>query len=132
MPPAESLLNAPEYTVSELSLSLKRTVEDAYGHVRVRGEISGFRGAHSSGHCYFALKDDRARLEAVVWRTTLARLKFKPEEGVEVVATGKLTTYPGSSKYQIVIEALEPAGIGALMALMEERKKKLAAEGLFD
>src|SRR5947199_7035423 len=127
----EPLANAPEFTVSELSSALKRTVEDAYGHVRVRGEISGFRGAHSSGHCYFTLKDESARIEAVIWRTTHARMRFKPQEGLEVIATGKLTTYPGSSKYQIVIEAIEPAGIGALMALMEERKKKLAAEGLF-
>ena len=132
MPPAEALVNAPEFTVSELSLALKRTVEDAYGHVRVRGEISGFRGAHSSGHCYFALKDESAKIEAVIWKGVHARMRFKPQEGLEVIATGKLTTYPGSSKYQIVIEALEPAGIGALMALMEERKKKLAAEGLFD
>jgi exodeoxyribonuclease VII large subunit len=128
----EPLANAPEFTVSELSSALKRTVEDAYGHVRVRGEISGFRGAHSSGHCYFALKDESAKIEAVIWKFALARMRFKPQEGLEVIATGKLTTYPGSSKYQIVIEALEPAGIGALMALMEERKKKLAAEGLFD
>ncbi|SFI82152.1 Exodeoxyribonuclease VII large subunit [Bradyrhizobium sp. Gha] len=132
MPPAEPLHNAPEFTVSELSQSLKRTVEDTYGHVRVRGEISGFRGAHSSGHCYFALKDESAKIEAVIWKGVHGRMRFKPQEGLEVIATGKLTTYPGSSKYQIVIEALEPAGIGALMALMEERKKKLAAEGLFD
>jgi exodeoxyribonuclease VII large subunit len=130
--PAENLINAPEFTVSELSSALKRTVEDAYGHVRVRGEISGFRGPHSSGHCYFALKDEGAKIEAVIWKFAHARMRFKPQEGLEVIATGKLTTYPGSSKYQIVIEALEPAGIGALMALMEERKKKLAAEGLFD
>jgi exodeoxyribonuclease VII large subunit len=132
MPAAESLINAPEFTVSELSSALRRTVEDAYGHVRVRGEITGFRGAHSSGHCYFALKDENAKIEAVIWKSSLFRMRFKPQEGLEVIATGKLTTYPGSSKYQIVIEALEPAGIGALMALMEERKKKLAAEGLFD
>ena len=132
MTAAEPLLNAPEFTVSELSSALKRTVEDAYGHVRVRGEITGFRGAHSSGHCYFALKDDGAKIEAVIWKGTHARMRFKPQEGLEVIATGKLTTYPGSSKYQIVIEAIEPAGIGALMALMEERKRKLAAEGLFD
>ncbi|TAK48353.1 MAG: exodeoxyribonuclease VII large subunit [Xanthobacteraceae bacterium] len=124
--------NVVELTVSELSAALKRTVEDIYGHVRVRGEISGFRGPHSSGHCYFALKDDGARLEAVIWKGVFGRLRFKPQEGLEVIATGKLTTYPGSSKYQIVIEALEPAGVGALMALLEERKKKLAAEGLFD
>ena len=132
MAAAQSLPNTPELTVTELSSALKRTVEDAYGHVRVRGEISGFRGAHSSGHCYFALKDEGAKIEAVIWKFAHARMRFKPQEGLEVIATGKLTTYPGSSKYQIVIEALEPAGIGALMALMEERKKKLAAEGLFD
>jgi exodeoxyribonuclease VII large subunit len=129
---AESLSNSPEFTVSELSSALKRTVEDTYGHVRVRGEISGFRGPHSSGHCYFALKDDSAKIEAVIWKGVHGRMRFKPQEGLEIIATGKLTTYPGSSKYQIVIEAIEPAGVGALMALMEERKKKLAAEGLFD
>src|SRR5258705_7000602 len=132
MPAAEPLANAPEFTVSELSSALKRTVEDAYGHVRVRGEISGFRGAHSSGHCYFTLKDEGARIDAVVWKSSLYRMRFKPQEGLEVIATGRLTTFPGKSTYQIVIEALEPAGIGALMALLEERKKKLAAEGLFD
>jgi exodeoxyribonuclease VII large subunit len=128
---AEILSNSPEFTVSELSSALKRTVEDTYGHVRVRGEISGFRGPHASGHCYFALKDESAKIEAVIWKGVHGRMRFKPQEGLEVIATGKLTTYPGSSKYQIVIEALEPAGVGALMALMEERKKKLAAEGLF-
>jgi exodeoxyribonuclease VII large subunit len=132
MPATEALSNQTEYTVSELSSALKRTVENAYGHVRVRGEISGFRGAHSSGHCYFALKDESAKIEAVIWKTAYGRMRFKPQEGLEVIATGKLTTYPGSSKYQIVIEAIEPAGIGALMALMEERKRKLGAEGLFD
>jgi exodeoxyribonuclease VII large subunit len=132
MTATEALINAPEFTVSELSSALKRTVEDAYGHVRVRGEISGFRGPHASGHCYFALKDESAKIEAVIWKGVHGRMRFKPQEGLEVIATGKLTTYPGSSKYQIVIEAIEPAGIGALMALMEERKKKLGAEGLFD
>src|SRR3954470_15905577 len=132
MTAAEPLINAPEFSVSELSSALKRTVEDAYGHVRVRGEISGFRGAHSSGHCYFTLKDESARIEAVIWKGVHGRMRFKPQEGLEIIATGKLTTYPGSSKYQIVIEAIEPAGVGALMALMEERKRKLAAEGLFD
>src|SRR5262245_60047230 len=130
--PAEQLANAPEFTVSELSNALKRTVEDAYGHVRVRGEISGFRGPHSSGHCYFALKDENAKIDAVIWRFNYVRMRFKPQEGLEMIATGKLTTFPGKSAYQIVIEALEPAGVGALMALVEERKKKLAAEGLFD
>lgn len=124
--------NAHEFTVSDLSFALKRAVEDQFGHVRVRGEISGYRGPHSSGHAYFALKDDRARLDAVIWKGTFSRLKFKPEEGMEVVATGKLTTYPGKSNYQIVIDNLEPAGAGALMALLEERRRKLAAEGLFD
>jgi exodeoxyribonuclease VII large subunit len=124
--------NIAEYTVSELSFAVKRTVEDAYGYVRLRGEISGFRGRHSSGHAYFALKDDKAKIDAVIWKGTFAGLRFKPEEGMEVVATGRVTTYPGKSSYQIVIEALEPAGIGALMALLEERKRKLAAEGLFD
>src|SRR5882724_10670657 len=125
-------LNVPEWTVSELSAALKKTVEDAFGYVRVRGEISGYRGPHSSGHCYFALKDQSAKIEAVIWRTAFGRMRIKPAEGLEVIATGRLTTYPGQSKYQIVVETLEPAGIGALMALVEERKKKLAAEGLFD
>ncbi|BCG96694.1 exodeoxyribonuclease VII large subunit [Mesorhizobium sp. 131-2-1] len=129
---SESRSNATEYTVSEISGALKRTVEDAFGNVRVRGEISGYRGPHSSGHAYFALKDERARLDAVVWKTTMSRLKFRPEEGMEVIATGKLTTYPGKSNYQIVIDNLEPAGAGALMALLEERKRRLQAEGLFD
>ncbi len=129
--PSGSAGNAHEFSVSEISFALKRTVEDTFGHVRVRGEITGFRGVHSSGHSYFALKDESARLEAVIWKGVYSKLRFKPAEGLEVVATGKLTTYPGSSKYQIVIEQLEPAGAGALMALLEERKKKLAAEGLF-
>src|SRR6266550_561164 len=125
-------LNIPEWTVSELSAALKKTVEDAFGYVRVRGEISGFRGAHSSGHCYFALKDEGAKIDAVIWKGAFARMRIKPEEGLEVLSTGRLTTYPGKSTYQIVIETLAPAGIGALMALVEERKKKLAAEGLFE
>ncbi|MEL6785753.1 MAG: exodeoxyribonuclease VII large subunit, partial [Pseudomonadota bacterium] len=128
---SESNTNALELTVAELSNKLKRTVEDTFGHVRVRGEISGFRGPHSSGHCYFALAEGRTKLEAVIWRGVASKLKHMPEEGLEVIASGKLTTYPGSSKYQIVIDNLEPAGAGALMALLEERKRKLAAEGLF-
>jgi exodeoxyribonuclease VII large subunit len=123
--------NAPEFTVSELAQAVKRTVEDEFQYVRVRGEISGFRGQHSSGHCYFTLKDDQAGIDAVIWKTTWPRLRFKPEEGLEIIATGRLTTFPRSSKYQIVIEQIEPAGAGALMALLEERRKKLAAEGLF-
>ena len=129
---AELLTNAPEFTVSELSQAVKRTVEDEFGHVRVRGEISGFRGQHSSGHAYFTLKDENATIDAVVWKGNWARLLFKPEEGLEVIATGRLTTFPKSSKYQIVIEQIEPAGAGALMVLLEERRKKLLAEGLFD
>ncbi len=127
----ESPSNAAEFTVSEISGALKRLVEDSFGNVRVRGEISGYRGPHSSGHAYFSLKDDKARIEAVVWRGGMSKLKFQPEEGMEVIATGKLTTFPGSSKYQIVIEQMEPAGAGALMALLEERKRRLSAEGLF-
>jgi exodeoxyribonuclease VII large subunit len=124
--------NIREWTVSELSAALRKTVEDAFGYVRVRGEISGFKGPHSSGHCYFTLKDEGARIDAVIWRTAFARMRLKPEEGLEVFVTGRLTTYPGKSTYQIVIETLEPAGLGALMALIEERKKRLAVEGLFD
>ncbi|RDE10643.1 exodeoxyribonuclease VII large subunit [Pelagibacterium lacus] len=123
--------NAHEFTVTEISSAVKRTVEDTFGFVRVRGEISGFRGRHSSGHSYFTLKDDGAVIDAVVWKGSYQRLTFKPEEGLEVIATGRLTTYPRSSKYQIVIEQIEPAGAGALMALLEERRKKLLAEGLF-
>jgi exodeoxyribonuclease VII large subunit len=124
--------NLVEYTVSELAFALKRTVEDAYGLVKLRGEISGFRGQHGSGHCYFTLKDEKACIEAVIWRSTYQRLKFKPDEGLEVIARGRVTTYPDRSKYQIVIDDLEPAGIGALLAQLEERKERLAAEGLFD
>src|SRR6476620_4955078 len=124
--------NIAEFTVSEISFALKRTLEDSFGHVRVRGEISGFRGPHSSGHCYFSLKDQGARIDAVVWRSAFVRLKSKLQEGLEVIATGKITSYPGKSSYQIVVENIEPAGAGALMALLEERRRKLAAEGLFD
>ena len=128
---AAQVTNLVEYTVSELAFALKRTVEDAYGLIKLRGEISGYKGPHSSGHCYFTLKDENACIEAVIWRSTFARLKFRPEAGLEVVARGRVTTYPDRSKYQIVIDELEPAGVGALMALLEQRKKMLAAEGLF-
>jgi exodeoxyribonuclease VII large subunit len=128
----ETRSNATEFTVSEIALAVRRTVEDAFGYVRVRGEISGYRGQHSSGHAYFSLKDADASIDAVIWKTSFARLRFKPEEGLEVIVTGRLTTFPRSSKYQIVIEQLEPAGAGALMALLEERRKKLLAEGVFD
>jgi len=130
--PEPALDNAAEWTVSELSAALKRTVEDAYGFVRVRGEVSGFKGASPSGHVYFRLKDDKAVLEAVIWKGVYGRMRVKPEEGLDVIVSGKLTTFAGSSKYQIVVDSLEPAGIGALMKLLDERKKKLAAEGLFD
>jgi len=124
--------NVAEYSVSELANAIKRTLEDGFGYVRLRGEVSGYRGPQASGHCYFALKDEGAKIDAVIWRTTWRRLKVKPEEGMEVVALGRVTAYPGSSKYQIVIDSLEPAGVGALMAVLEERKRRLAAEGLFE
>src|SRR5919112_2404750 len=123
--------NAPEWSVSDLAGALKRTLEEAFGYVRLRGEISGYRGPHSSGHAYFCLKDQNARIDAVIWKGAFAKLGIRPEEGMEVIATGRITTFPGSSKYQIVVESLEPAGIGALMALLEERRRKLNAEGLF-
>lgn len=122
--------NAQAMSVSELSLALKRTVEDRFGHVRVRGEISGYKRA-ASGHIYFSLKDDNARLDAVMWKGGAARLPFTPEDGLEVVATGKLTTYAGRSNYQIVVESLEVAGEGAMMLLFEKLKARLTAEGLF-
>jgi exodeoxyribonuclease VII large subunit len=123
--------NSPAVSVSELSGALKRTIESAFGQVRVRGEISGFK-RHASGHCYFTLKDENACIDAVIWRTSAAALAFRPEDGAEVIATGKLTTYPGRSKYQIVVDRMELAGEGALLALLEKRRKALAAEGLFD
>ena len=126
-PPA----NVVEYSVSDISFAIKRTMEDTFGFVRVRGEV-GRVSRPASGHVYLDLKDERAVLAAVMWKGTAARQKFQPEQGMEVVATGRITTYPGQSKYQLVIEKLEPAGLGALMALLEERRKKLAAEGLFD
>ena len=123
--------NLPEFSVTELSAALKRAVEDQFAFVRVRGEISGLK-FHSSGHVYFDLKDEKACLNAVIWRGTVPRLKVRPEACMEVVLTGKLSTYAGSSRYQIVVEQVELAGLGALMALLEERKKRLTAEGLFD
>lgn len=122
--------NAPPLSVSELSARLKRTVEDRFGHVKLRGEISGFKRA-ASGHVYLALKDESAVIDGVMWKGGAGRLAFAPADGVEVIATGKLTTYPGRSKYQIVIERMELAGEGALMQLLEKLKQKLAAEGLF-
>ncbi len=129
---AASQTNMPEISVSELANALKRTIEDRFGRVRVRGEISNYRGPHASGHAYFCLKDQSARLDAVIWKSAFSRLRTRPQEGLEVIATGRITTFPGKSSYQIVIEALEPAGVGALMALLDARRKALAAEGLFD
>lgn len=130
--PESKSTNVPEWSVSDLSGALKRTLEDAFGFVRVRGEISGYRGPVASGHVYFSLKDVNAKIDAVIWKGVFGRLKTRPQEGLEVIATGKITTFAGKSSYQIVIDSLEPAGVGALMALLEERRKKLAAEGLFD
>jgi exodeoxyribonuclease VII large subunit len=124
--------NATEISVTDLSSALRRTLEDRFAYVRVRGEISGYRGPHSSGHVYFCLKDAGARLDAVIWRTTFLRMRIKPEEGLEVVATGKITTFANKSSYQLVVESIAPAGVGALMALLEARRRALAAEGLFD
>ena len=123
--------NIPEYSVSEVSAALKRTVEGAFQRVRVRGEISGFKRA-ASGHLYLALKDEKAVIDGVVWRGVARGLGLEPEDGLEVVCEGRLTTYPARSKYQLVIESMTVAGAGALLALLEERRKALAAEGLFD
>ncbi len=123
--------NIKEYTVSELSGDIKRVVEDTFSYVRVRGEMGRVVRA-GSGHVYLDMKDDRAVISAVVWKGNASKLRIQPEQGMEMIATGRLTTYPGQSKYQLIIDTLEPAGVGALMAVLEERKKKLAAEGLFD
>lgn len=122
--------NTPEFTVSELAQSLKRTVEDTYGHVRVRGEL-GRTTIAKSGHCYLDIKDDRAVINSIIWKGVMSRLSMRPEEGMEVICEGKLSTYPGRSNYQLIIDKMELAGAGALMALFEKRKKMLAAEGLF-
>ncbi|NVJ92931.1 MAG: exodeoxyribonuclease VII large subunit [Methylocystaceae bacterium] len=123
--------NQPVLSVSELSGALKRTVEDAFSLVRVRGEISGFKRA-ASGHLYLALKDENAVMDAVCWKGVAAKIDLKPQDGMEVICKGRLTTYPGRSKYQLVIESMELAGEGALLKLLEDLKRKLAAEGLFD
>lgn len=122
--------NVPEFSVSELAFSLKRMLEDTYGRVRVRGELSRV-SIPKSGHLYTGLKDENSVLDAVCWKGVLSKLSIKPEEGLEVICIGKITTYPMSSKYQLVIESMELAGEGALLKMLEERKKKLAAEGLF-
>lgn len=123
--------NAPEFTVSEISGVVKRLIEGEFSHVRIRGEV-GRVSRPQSGHVYLDLKDDRATIAAVMWKGTVARLRTPVEEGMEAVATGRLTTFPGQSKYQLIIEAIAPAGMGALMAMLEKRKQALAAEGLFD
>ena len=128
---SSTFANLPEYSVSELSAALKRTVEERFPLVRVRGEISGLKAA-TSGHTYFDLKDDKALLNAIVWKQSARYLKVKPEPGLDVICTGRITTYPGSSRYQLIVEQMELAGLGALMAMLEERKKRLVAEGLFD
>jgi exodeoxyribonuclease VII large subunit len=129
-PPTEDG-NAKPYSVSELSFALKRTIEDAYGFVRVRAEVSKVT-RHASGHIYLTLKDERAAIDGVVWKGQVRGLQVQPEHGMEVIVTGKITTYPASSKYQIVIETMEPAGVGALLAQLERLKAKLQAEGLFE
>ncbi len=123
--------NSPEFTVSEISGAIKRVIEGNFGHVRIKGEV-GRVSRPRSGHIYLDLKDDRAVISGVIWKGVAARLQTQPEEGMEVVATGRVTTFGGQSKYQIVIEEIKPAGMGALMALLEKRKKQLAAEGLFE
>ncbi|RKT30798.1 exodeoxyribonuclease VII large subunit [Roseovarius halotolerans] len=122
--------NAPEFSVSEISGAVKRVIEGEFAHVRVKGEV-GRVSRPRSGHVYMDLKDDRAVLAGVIWKGVASRLSVQPEEGMEVVATGRLTTFPGQSRYQIVIEDIKPAGMGALMAMLEKRKAQLAAEGLF-
>lgn len=127
----DSPSNVAEFTVSEISGAIRRSMEDNFGHVRVRGEV-GRLSRPGSGHLYFDLKDENAVLSAVAWKGVVGRWRFQPEQGLEVIVTGKLTTFPGQSKYQIIVENVEPAGAGALMALLEERRRRLADEGLFD
>ena len=128
---AASDTNATPYSVSELAFALKRTIEDAYGFVRLRGELSKVT-FHGNGHVYLDLKDERASISGVIWKGQVRALAVRPETGLEVIVTGKVTTYPGRSQYQIIIETMEPAGVGALLAQLERLKAKLAAEGLFE
>ncbi len=123
--------NAPEYTVSELSGAVRRVIEGEFGLVRVRGEV-GRVSKPASGHLYFDLKDDRSVIAAISWKGQVAKMQVRPEEGMEVIATGRMTTFPGQSKYQLIVEDVSPAGAGALMAMLEKRRVALAAEGLFD
>ncbi len=122
--------NAQAYSVSELAFALKRTLEDAYGFVRLRGELSKVTH-HSSGHVYLTIKDDKAAIDGVVWKGSVRNLSIRPEQGMEVIVTGRITTFPAGSRYQIVIETMEAAGVGALLAQLERLKQKLHAEGLF-
>ena len=129
--------NIPEYSVTELSTALKSTIEDKFGYVRIKGELSGINN-HSSGHIYLTLKDENAVINGIIWRSSVAKIKIRPEEGLEVICTGKISTgynpgrYAGRSNYQITIDTMKPAGAGALMAILEERKEKLKSEGLFE
>jgi len=129
--------NIPEYSVTELSTALKNTIEDKFGYVRIKGELSGINN-HSSGHIYLTLKDENAVINGIIWRSSVAKIKIRPEEGLEVICTGKISTgynpgrYAGRSNYQITIDTMKPAGVGALMAILEERKEKLKSEGLFE
>jgi len=123
--------NNPEYTVSEISGAVKRVLEGEFAHIRIRGEL-GRVSMPRSGHIYLDLRDDRSVLAAVIWKGVAARLSTQPEEGMEVIATGRITTFGGQSKYQLIIEDIEPAGAGALMAMLDKRRRMLAAEGLFD
>ena len=128
---AEPLANVAEFTVSELSFAIKRAIEDGFTYVRVRGEL-GRISRPASGHVYLDLKDEKSVLAGIIWRGQAAKMSVQPEQGMEVVVSGRITTYPGQSKYQIIIDSLEPAGAGALLAQLEKLKKKLEAEGLFD
>jgi len=123
--------NVPEFSVSDLSQAVKQTVEGAFSHVRVRGELSRITIA-KSGHLYSDLKDANANLNIVCWKGSVQKLTIRPEEGMEVICTGRMTTFPGSSRYQLVVESMELAGEGALLKLLEDRRKRLQAEGLFD
>ena len=129
--------NIPEYSVTELSTALKNTIEDKFGYVRIKGELSGINN-HSSGHIYLTLKDENAVINGIIWRSSVAKIKIRPEEGLEVICSGKISTgynpgrYAGRSNYQITIDTMKPAGVGALMAILEERKEKLKSEGLFE
>jgi len=122
--------NIPEFSVSDLSVAIKRSIEGEFSHVRVKGEI-GRVSKPASGHLYLDIKDEKSVLAGIIWKGTAQNLKVPPEEGLEVIVTGRITTFPGQSRYQIIIEHLAPAGLGSLMLLLEKRKQKLSDEGLF-